>query len=318
MRTGGSSRLVTKLINDQPDSAEMFQHVVVASGRRIAFSELGAHDGYPALYAHGFPSSRREAMLIDAAARDVGVRLVSIDRPGYGDSDPLPQRRIADWPDDAAAVADALALERFGLVGVSGGGPYALACAARLSQRAAHPLQGRVSHCLLVCPLGPIYEDELLARMHWAARMNLRVGQHPDWVADMLFGTPMTAALERWPAIVEKARSFAAPPADRRVLDDPETTAILNQTIADAMRNGAKGARSDLRLYTHPWEIRFEAIGLPVRIWHGQADGTVPIEHARWYARQIATGDLTELPEEGHYSVPLCYSREILAELISS
>ena len=83
------------------------------------------------------------------------------------------------------------------------------------------------------------------------------------------------------------------------------------------MRNGAPGARSDLRLYTHPWEIPFADISAPIRIWHGQADGTVPVEHARWYAREIASADLTELADEGHYSVPLCYSRQILAELIA-
>lgn len=299
-------------------AGEQTGQIVTDSGRKIAYSQLGASDGYTAIYAHGFPSSRREAKLLDVAARDVGVRIIAIDRPGYGDSEPAPERGIADWPDDAAAVADALGLERFGLIGVSGGGPYVLACAWRLSSSQQHPLQGRVSHCLLVCPLGPIYLEAQLEQMHWAARMNLRVGQQAEWLSGLVFGAPTTALLERWPALVENARSFAAPPADRRVLEDPETTAILNRTIVDAMRNGAPGARRDLHLYTRPWEIPFAEIEIPLRIWHGQADGTVPVEHARWYAEQIATAHLTELPEEGHYSVPLNYSREILTALIEA
>lgn len=250
------------------------------------------------------------------AAGELGLRLISIDRPGYGDSDPAPDRGIIDWPDDVAAVADALALERFALIGVSGGGPYMLSCAWRLSQRQAHPLHGRVSDCLLVCPLGAIYRPEQLNQMHWAVRLNLGVGRQPPWVADLLFGAPTTALLAHWPALVEGTRSLAAPPADRQVLSDPTIRAILNRTIADAMRNGASGARRDLRLYTHDWGMSFGEIDFPVRIWHGQADGTVPIEHARWYADQIPTARLTELAGEGHYSVQVCYCRQMLAELV--
>nr|WP_276570834.1 alpha/beta hydrolase [Halochromatium glycolicum] len=292
--------------------------VTTGSGRRIAFSRFGAEDGYPALYAHGFPSSRQEARLMHEAARELGVRLISIDRPGYGDSDPAPDRCIIDWPDDVAALADALELKRFALIGVSGGGPYMLACAWRLSQCEAHPLHGRVSACLLVCPLGAIYRTEQLNQMHWAIRLNLGVGKQPQWLADLLFGAPTTALFARWPALVENSRSLAAPLADRQVLSDPKVRAILNRTIADAMRNGASGARRDLRLYTHDWGMRLEEIEFPVRIWHGQADGTVPIEHARWYAKQIPAASLTERPGEGHYSIQVCYCRQMLAELVES
>ena len=294
------------------------EHVTTGDGRRIAFSELGDPSGHPALYAHGFPSSRHEARLMHAAACEIGIRLITLDRPGYGDSDPAPDRGIRDWPDDVAAVADALDLERFALIGVSGGGPYLLACAWRLSQQEAHPLQRRVTHCLMVCPLGPIYRTEQLKQMHWALRMNLEVGKQPAWIGNLLFGRPTTAVLARLPALVETNRSFAAPPADRAVLSDPETTAILNSTVADAMRNGAPGARRDLYLYTNDWAIPFDAIRFPIRIWHGQADGTVPIDHARWYAENIPSAELHELPREGHYSLPICHSRRMLAQLLEA
>ncbi|MBK5929533.1 hypothetical protein CCR82_03030 [Halochromatium salexigens] len=302
---------------------EQLEFATTASGRRIAFSQLGAADGQPLIYAHGFPSSRREAWLLRDAARAVGARVISLDRPGYGDSDPDPKRRITDWPDDVLCVADALGLERFGLIGVSGGGPYVLACAWRLAQAEAESqslepqgLQGRLTRCGLVCPLGPIYRDEQLEQMHWAARTNLRIGRQGDWLTDLVFGGPTTAMLERWPALVENTRSLVAPAADRAVLAEPETNAVLNRTIADAMRNGAPGARRDLYLYTHDWDIDFQRIALPIRLWHGQADGTVSIDHARWYAEQLPHATLTELADEGHYSVPFRYSRAILAELI--
>ncbi|MFP4076881.1 MAG: alpha/beta fold hydrolase [Halochromatium sp.] len=311
-----------------PPALEQLAFATTPSGRRIAFSQLGAAEGPPLIYAHGFPSSRREAWLLHAAACAVGARVISIDRPGYGDSEPAPKRRITDWPDDVLCVADTLGLERFGLIGVSGGGPYVLACAWRLARAQAGTaaaagtpppaLQGRLASCGLVCPLGPIYRDEQLAQMHWAARANLRLGQQGGWLTDLVFGSPTTALLEHWPALVENTRSLVAPAADRAVLADPEINAVLNRTIADAMRNGAPGARQDLFLYTHDWDIAFPEIDLPIRIWHGQADGTVPIEHARWYAQHLPNATLTELADEGHYSVPFLHSRAILAKLIAA
>jgi len=297
---------------------EQLELATTGSGRRIAFSQFGDPLGTPLIYAHGFPSSRREAWLVHAAACEVGARIISIDRPGYGDSQPAPERRLSDWPEDVLSVADQLGLERFGLLGVSGGGPYVLACAWRLAQAEAHGLQGRLTACGLVCPLGAIYRNEQLEQMHWAARMNLRIGQQAEWLSGLVFGGPTATLLEHWPSLVENTRSLAAPAADRQVLADPETAAILNRTIADAMRNGAPGARRDLYLYTHDWGIPFEQIDFPVRIWHGQADGTVPIEHARWYAEQLPNANLTELPDEGHYSVPFRYSRQILSELLAA
>jgi pimeloyl-ACP methyl ester carboxylesterase len=305
-------------MSDDPEQIEQLELATNNTGRRIAFSQLGDPQGAPLLYAHGFPSSRREAWLVHSAACEVGARIISLDRPGYGDSDPAPGRLLGDWADDVRCVADQLGLARFGLIGVSGGGPYVLACAGRLAQAPGHGLEGRIAGCTLVCPLGPIYRDEQLEQMHWAARMNLRVGQQAEWISSLVFGGPTTALLERWPALVENTRSLAAPAADRAVLSEPETTVILNRTIADAMRNGAPGARRDLHLYTHDWEIAFEQIALPIRIWHGQADGTVPIEHARWYAEQLPNASLTELPGEGHYSVPFRHSRQILGDLIKT
>ena len=104
-------------------------------GRVLGVAEFGVADGAPLFYFHGFPGSRVEATLAEPAARELGLRVIAIDRPGFGRSDYLARRTIGDWPDDVAAVAERLGLERFAVVGVSGGGPYAAACAARLAPR---------------------------------------------------------------------------------------------------------------------------------------------------------------------------------------
>ncbi|WP_455385831.1 alpha/beta fold hydrolase, partial [Acidihalobacter prosperus] len=116
-------------------------------GRRLAYAEYGDPRGRPLIYNHGLLSSRFEAVFADGAARRLGLRLIAVDRPGCGGSDPLPGRRLLDWPGDVAALAAALRLPHFHVFGVSGGGPYALACASALA--------GRVTGLTLVCPLGP-------------------------------------------------------------------------------------------------------------------------------------------------------------------
>ncbi len=221
-------------------------------GRRLAWCELGDPRGEPLIYCHGFPSSCREAELIEPAARAQGIRIVAPDRPGYGNSDDQPGRTIPDWPEEVAALADHLGLARFGLLGVSGGGPYALACAWRIPER--------ISACGLVCPLGPIYRDDLMAEMAWPARLNLTLAQRAPGLAQVAFGGLTTGFLARWPRTVDHLRTLSAPAADRAELADAETRAILSATIVDAMRAGARGARRDLLLYTKPWGIPMESI----------------------------------------------------------
>jgi len=288
-------------------------YVQLPDGRRLACAEYGVAGGHPVLYCHGFPSSRREARLLHGAAVAAGARIIAPDRPGYGDSDDAPGRTLADWAGDCAALVEALELARFAIVGVSGGGPYALACAEHLPEH----LQARCTACTLVCPLGAIYHDDLLNQMNPAARASLRLGRQPAWVANLVYGAPTTALLAHWPDLVEQVRHVGAPPADRTVLREGDTARILNQTIADAMQRGAPGARRDLSLYTHDWRLDLASINRPIRIWHGEADGTVPIGHARWLAAQLPQARLTELPGEGHYSVPIRYAREILCELLA-
>ena len=285
-----------------------FSLLRLPDGRRVAYAEYGDPGGRPVIYCHGFPSSRREALLLRKDALAECARVIALDRPGYGGSDYHPKRTILDWPADVTAVADHLSLGRFALLGVSGGGPYALACAASIAER--------LSACALVCPLGPIYLDDVLAKMHWAPRSQLAMGKHAPLLARLLLGPLTTGFLARWPDTVEHLRSVSAPEADRQELEKETTSRILKATIRDAMRGGGRGARRDLILYTRPWGIPFESVCTPLQLWHGEADGTVPASHTRWYAARFPHATATFLPGEGHYSLPLRHSRRILRALL--
>jgi pimeloyl-ACP methyl ester carboxylesterase len=277
-------------------------------GRRLAYSVLGHPRGHPVFYCHGFPSSKREALLLDRTALRIGVRVLAPDRPGCGDSDPQPHRGFDDWADDLAALADRLDLERFAVLGVAGGAPYALACAARLPER--------LSGCALVCPLGPVYLDAVLSTMAWPSRLLLGSARRAHWLPPLILGGVTARLLARRPDSVEGIRAYHAPPADRDALARPEVRAILGGAVRDAMRHGASGALQDLRLYTSPWPIPLERIALRVDLWHGEADGTVPIAQARWYEGHLPRCRAHYVPGEGHYSLPLRHAGAILEGLL--
>ncbi len=284
--------------------------VELAEGRKLAYSEYGAPAGPAVIYAHGYPSSRREAKLLHPLAERMGVRIISPDRPGYGSSDQMPDRSIAGWADDVSTLADALELDRFAMLGVSGGGPYALACASRIP--------GRLTACSLICPLGPIYLEPVLGAMNWPSRVNFSMARHTSLIAQSLFGRATASMVAFWPESIEHLWSFSAPPQDREELDNPETRLILSQTIQDAMRNGAIGALQDLSLYTHDWGIAFDSIGMEIEIWHGEEDGTVPVSHSGWYAKYIPHTRVHYLEGEGHFSLPMRHGEEILGNLIEA
>ena len=154
-----------------------------------------------------------------------------------------------------------------------------------------------------------------MAEMSWAAWANLSLAQHVPGLAYFAFGGLTANFLAHWPEAVEHLRSLSAPPTDLAVLALPEVRAVLNRTVSDAMRNGAQGARRDLILFTKPWGIDLEAIDFPLEIWQGEADGTVPVAHARWYQDRLPDCRAHYVRGEGHYSLPLHHAATILTTL---
>lgn len=281
--------------------------VRLADGRRLAYGEYGDPAGRASLYCHGFPSSRIEACLLHDAAKEAGVRVISPDRPGYGDSDPDPRRTLLKWADDIRALADRLELGTLDLIGVSGGGPYALAC--------VYCMPERVRACVLVCPLGPIYLDWVRTEMRLATRVSFTLAHQSPDLARLVHGGPLPALIAASPWLIDGVRTLNAGASDRDALQDRLAREVLTRSVQEAMRGGASGARQDLALYTQPWNIDFDALTQPIGLWHGDADNTVPIAHARWYAGHLPGCRLRILPGEGHYSLPLRHGGDILRSL---
>lgn len=269
--------------------------LALPDGRSLAFTELGDPDGTPVIAFHGTPGSRLQLSGGHEAALGAGVRLVLPDRPGYGHSSWQPGRRLAHWPADMAALADHLCFEHFAVVGVSGGGPHALACAALLGER--------VQGVGVVSGAGPMADPALLRRAPVAQRalMRLRLLWLPVacalvWLGLLLFrlapGAVLTAAC-RW-----------MPERDAQIVRRPEIRRrLLDEARMVPSRTTARAATQDFALFSRPWGLPLDHVDQNVDLWQGDADTTVPIDHARHLTQVLPRATLHVLPGEGHLLV---------------
>jgi pimeloyl-ACP methyl ester carboxylesterase len=276
-------------------------------GRRIGYAEWGARDGIPVIYCHGFPGSRLEARLADAAARELGIRLVAPDRPGFGRSSFVEGRRLADWPRDLAALADALGLARFRVVGVSGGGPYAIACGLQLRER--------IEAISLVCALGELRGDHPTDGMNAAAAASLQFYRRFPSIAHGTYLHAIGPFLKRFPNVIFRILVGHAVAADRAVLERPEVRDAVLASYNEAFRAGAAGPTHELGLLTGPWGLEPAQLRLPVQLWHGEADHTVPPAMGRRHASTIPGVEARFMPGEGHFSLIVRHMHDILASL---
>jgi pimeloyl-ACP methyl ester carboxylesterase len=278
----------------------------LADGRTLACLELGDPSGSPVLYFHGYPGSRLEARVAAAAAARLGVRLLSVDRPGFGQSTFHPGRRIGSWAADIDALADQLGLERFSVMGVSGGGPYALACAARLAHRLA-----RVA---LVCPLGPLDVAGGKAGMLAQDRLMLVLAARAAPLARgvvHLLAHWMRQDADRYVRFM--IAGMVSP--DRDLFADPGYRSLVQESTAEALRQGGQGAAWELTLIARPWDFRLRDVSMPVTLWQGLADQILPAAMARRLAAALPVCDPRYFPGEGHLSLVVRHIGEVLTEL---
>ncbi len=279
-------------------------------GRTLGYAEYGNPRGEPLIYCHGFPASRLEAGLIEAAASRSHVRAIAIDRPGYGLSDFKPHRLIADWPDDVVELMQALGIETFAVLGVSGGGPYALACAFKIPQQ--------LTSVAVVCGLGPIYEASLLRTLQWPSRLGFVLARKAPWLLRLLYGDVVGRLMRGYPEVALSLLTFHAPKADRAVFRRPDIKAAFYAWVRAALTQGPRGALRDLTLYAHDWGWGFrpEDILIAVDFWHGELDTTVPPSHTRFLSRALVRKRVHWMPGEGHFSLPINRMDAVLKQLL--
>jgi pimeloyl-ACP methyl ester carboxylesterase len=258
--------------------------ISLSDGRTLGFEDVGAADGQPVIYFHGFGSSRVIRHPDDSIAERLGVRLIAVDRPGIGASSRLPGRRMLDWPSDVAALADALDIERFDVLGWSGGGPYALACAWALPQRVR--TAGVISGPAPLAGVGPI---DYLIRSHRAAA---RAAGLATW--------RWARQQQRDPERHLDAAVAKMIEADRVVVGDPHVRAMMLANTDEMYRQGNRGVYDEALIISRAWGFALEEIQVPVVLWHGDDDPTVPVGMGRFLAAQVPTCRPRFYVGEGH------------------
>jgi pimeloyl-ACP methyl ester carboxylesterase len=279
----------------------------LADGRLLGYCEYGDPLGRPLLFFHGLPGSRLEGDLFDAAAAERGVRVIAVDRPGFGLSDFQPGRTLLHWKDDIAELTSALALEHFAVAGLSGGGPYAAVCAWGLPQR--------VTGAGLVSGAGPFDRDENWAGMSGTNRGLFRLARS----APFLVGAPMKMMsffVGRFPDRAAQLMAKSLPAADRAVLERRGTEELIRDS-REAFRSGERGAIYETKLIVRPWEFDLREISVPVHLWQGLDDVNVPPAMGKYLAETIPGCQAHFIPDAGHFWA-LDHAGEILDALVPS
>lgn len=277
----------------RPDTPKHLEHRIrTADGRTVAVAEWGGPDGVPVIDHHGTPGSRIEYGKDPTIDARLGIRRITFDRPGYGESTRLPGRSVADVVSDVVTIADTLGIDRFAVVGGSGGGPHALACAALLADR--------VRRCVAASSPAP-WEAEF---DHWAG---MNAGNVEEYSAALIGEATHRPIAEREAAIaLERLRAgrsdwlgdgYEMSQTDRAELAHNLAAAL--DDMEHALAPGVDGWVDDMLASVRPWGVDLRAIRCPVRIDYGRSDAFVPAANGDWLVANIP-GATAFITDAGH------------------
>jgi len=263
-------------------------------GRELAWLELGDPSGPPVFVFHGTPGSRLQVSFDRDSITAAGVRFIATDRPGYGHSTFQRDRRLADWASDVAHLADHLDVDKFSVVGYSGGGPHAAVCARFLSHR--------VVGTGIVSGVGPLIEPGSEEGMMGFNRGITYASRRSEYFVYPLFAVS-GSIFRRWPERALRAATGQVPNSDMEVLSRPDVKSAYINDYRHFSPTSARAAAQDFSLFAKDWGFRMEDITVPVDIWHGSDDRNVPISHGRLQAERIPGSRLHECSGQGHMLV---------------
>lgn len=271
------------------------KYLHLVDGRVLAYEKFGALHGEPVYFFHGFPGSRLQAALIADRARKAGICIVAFDRPGFGQSSPASNRTILGVGKDVQRLADHLGHRRFGILGVSCGGAYALACAVALP--------GRVMHVGLMAGMGPMdvpgirdAQLPLLKVMFFLARIN-------RWLAAPMLAVDFLMFRRNPGKAVEALAKFLSPPDQIMLASKPGVSVRFGEGLAEAYRQGIGGALTEARLIAQPRGFDLANVKVPTDMYQGGVDRHVPPSMGRYIADKIPNARYHYLAQEGHLSI---------------
>ena len=272
--------------------------IALRDGRKVQLEEYGDPAGAPALWFHGAFSNRLEAWCLDAPARELGVRLLALDRPGMGGSDPLPGRTVTGYADDVAEVLDALGIEQAAVGGLSNGGMYAMAVASVLPDRVLRAVPYNSST--------PLADRAARAALSRTARFSYSyMLRNADKLDDLV-----TKKRGRIATVLARRSN-----PDARLLDDPAIADAHEATLAEALRQPRNGyLQTEIAHSSSAWGFDHRAVAVPVSLVSGEKDAG--LDYAKVWASELPQGRLVTVPG-GHGGMPAPAVSRRLVELLA-
>jgi len=275
-------------------------------GRMLGYAEYGDPDGKPVFHFNGSGGSRLERPSDISILTELGIRYISTDRPGHGNSTPQKDRELLNWPDDIASLADHLEINKFFILGWSAGGPHALACAYKMPERVISgaivsglappdrpdPYKGYRGFFLLLMVLGRKFPRLVYSIRRMAAKQ---------------INNPSEKMTDRF------VRSL--PEADRRPFENPDVKELFLADIKEGYKQGGDGPARDDIIINQPWEFDISEIQTRFDIWQGDSDLNVPVNQGYYQAKLLAESTFHLMKNRGHMFL-LEEWKTVLSELI--
>ncbi len=265
----------------------------LGDGRRLGYAEYGVEGGDPVVWFHGTPGARHQiAPDVNAVAEERGVRVITVERPGVGESTPHLYDRILDWADDVEQLTEHLEVDRFALAGLSGGGPYVLAC--------AHAFPDRVVAGAVLGGVAPTRGED--AAGGGLVSLATRFSVPLEWLREPL-GYVLWGAINAMMPFKEQAVGLYLrfqPPGDQRAFREPGMKEMFLHDIATGSRRHFHAVIYDVVLFTRDWGFSPRDVQVPIRFWHGDEDHIVPLVHGHHVASLMPDAQVFERPGESH------------------
>lgn len=277
--------------------------LTLKDGRTLGYAEYGESTGTPVIGFHGMPGSRLVMKSVEKAALAARARIIAPDRPGYGLSQPDKHGTLLGYVDDIVELADTLKIDRFAVMGVSGGGPYPLACAYKIPQR--------ITVAALISGIGPLSLPDGTRDMMRMNKIMFTLGRLSPALTGLLLPRLVKSSL---PSMERNVQNGTSPSPDL----SPEVFAIMTADQREAIRMGGQGVIFDMKILWQPWGFRFEDIHTKVYLWHGTADHLAPARLAHHIADHVPGCEATFYPDEGHTDPLTKHISEIMAKIATA
>lgn len=296
--------LDVRLGRSQIGEDKINQQIKLADGRTLGYSEFGASDGRPIFYFHGHPGSRLDwpGMIDDDCASELNARIIAIDRPGHGLSSFKAKRKILDWPDDVVELAEVLKLDRFAVLGISGGGPYAAVCAFKIPER--------LTATAIVSGMGPPESPGLKDGLAWTF-----AGKASMTRSFVLKLMSISLRKDRDRVISEIQKLMEGPDKDL-IKEKPELVDGIVDTFSEAFSDGIAGVSLEAGLYKRSWGFQLQDISTEIHLWHGNQDNNILVSVGHYVADAIPNCQARFIEGAGHLTVINKCVREYLSVLV--